>query len=755
MVKSRRAFCVYGARMSERAEAKIIETALKRFKLCQEREAETRVRALEELKFSLGEQWDERVKRDRENDPDGARPCLTVDKCDQYVRQVVNDARQNKPSIKPRPKDDGADVETAEVLQGLCRHIEDQSSADIAYDTAVEMAARCGFGFIRVVTDYIDGDKTDQDIFIRSVANPFQVFIDPDCQQIDGSDAKFAFVFENVPKEQFDELYPDADQSEFERLSYDQHEWVTRDEVRIAEYWEVVETSINMLYLDDGSQQAEEDYWKQYAGLSPRPEILAARPLKKQKVVWRKITAANVLETRDWPSRYIGIVPTYGHVIDVAGKREIRGLIRSAMDPQRMYNYAASAFVERVSLSPKAPFIGTINQFEGFENEWAKANTSNQAYLPYNPDPDAPPPARQPGADVPAGWISVMQGMEHDIQSALGMYNASIGAPSNEKSGKAILARQREADVATFHIIDNLSRAIRQVGRILIDLIPKVYDTQRVIRILGEDGSEDFAQIDPALPVAKAKVRDEEGVKTIYNPSVGRYDVTVSVGPAYSTKRQEASEFLTQVVQSNPQMMQIAGDLMFKALDMPYAEEIAERMKKMLPPNLQDQEEGAPPPVPPEMQAQMQQMQEYIQQLEGALQQTKQQAEQLAADRQDAAIKADIDAKKLDIEAYKAETERMQAEHEAMLSMQQPMESPQDEAQESAALQAIAQRLDQLASVITQPAPPVPVQVFVEGGNAAKVKRSRAVKQEDGSWAMESIEEPCEPMPGGPVEPSY
>lgn len=738
--------------MSKRTEEKIIETALKRFKLCQERESEIRVRALEELKFSLGEQWDDRVKRGRENDPDGARPCLTVDKCDQYVRQVVNDARQNKPSIKPRPKDDGADVETAEVLQGLCRHIEDQSSADIAYDTAVEMAARCGFGFIRVITDYVDGDKTDQDIFIRAVANPFQVFIDPDCQQIDGSDAKFAFVFENIAKEQFDELYPDADQSEFERLSYDQHEWVTRDEVRIAEYWEVIETSVNTLYLEDGSQQTEDEYWKKWAGQDMRPNIVAARPLKKQKVIWRKITATGVLETRDWPSKYIGIVPTFGHVIDVAGKREIRGLIRPAMDPQRMYNYAASAFVERVSLSPKAPFIGTVNQFEGLESEWSKANTSNQAYLPYNPDPEAPPPSRQPGADVPAGWMSVMQGMEHDIQSALGMYNASIGAPSNEKSGKAIMARQREADVSTFHIIDNLSRAIRQVGRILIDLIPKIYDTQRVIRILGEDGAEDFAQIDPSLPVSKAKVRDENGIKTIYNPAIGRYDVTVTVGPAYSTKRQEASEFLTQVVQSNPQMMQIAGDLMFKALDMPYAEEISDRMKKMLPPNLQEQEEGAQPQIPPEMQAQIEQMQQYIQQLEGALQQTKQQAEQMAADRQEVAIKADIDSRKLDIEAYKAETDRLQVEHEAMLSMRQPSaEAPQEEAQESAVMQAIVQRLDQLASAIAQPAPQTPVQVFVEGGNAPKVKRSRAVKQDDGSWAMESIEESCEPMPGGQI----
>ena len=590
--------------MASKDNSKIITTALQRFRALQERESDNRQKALEELRFSLGDQWDDDVRRARENDPDGARPCLTVDKCDQYIRQVVNDARQNKPSIKPRPKDDGADVETAEVLQGLCRHIEDQSSADIAYDTAVEMAARCGFGFIRVVTEYVDAEKTEQDIFIREVRNPFSVYLD--------ENEGVAFVFEDMPRAEFAAKYPEATGSEFDRVSNVSPDWIGEDHVRIAEYWETVTESKNVLTTDSGEELSEDDYWQRYAGVE-RPAIVDAREKKTRRVKWRKITATEVLEEIDWPSEYIGIVQTYGHRINVGGRDEWRGLVRPAMDAQRIYNYAASAFVERVSLSPKAPFILSVEQVEGHEHAWSKANTANQAYLPYNIVEGAPPPARQPGADVPAGWVATMQSMEHDIQAALGMYNATVGAPSNEKSGKAILARQKEGDVATYHIIDNLSRAIRQVGRIVIDLIPKIYYTARVVRILGEDGTEKFARIDPTQPQARVDRHDERGeIQSIYNPGVGRYDVTVTIGPAYSTKRQEAAEFLTQVIQSSPQMLQVAGDLMFRAMDMPFAEELAERMKKMLPPPLQDQH---PPQVPPEMQ----QMQQYIQHLEGAL----------------------------------------------------------------------------------------------------------------------------------------
>jgi hypothetical protein len=662
--------------MSDKTKA-IIATALERFKRCEEAESENRGRSLEDLEFSLGSQWDEAVRRARETDPNGARPCLTVDKIDQYVRQVVNDARQNKPAIKPRAKDAGADIETAEVLAGIVRHIEDQSSADIAYDTAVEMAARAGFGFIRVVTDYCYDEGFEQDILIREVANPFACYVDPDALQADGSDARYGFAWEDMPREQFEAQYPDADASGFDAGS-ERADWIRKDTVRVCEYF--------------SAEDEPRRVWQGQDGQASETEIegAASRTAKRRKVMWRKITAREVLEEREWPSRYIGIVPVYGHRISVEGRRVTRSIVGSSKDAQRMYNYAASAFVERVALTPKAPFIATVNQIEGHEATWQTANTGNYSVLPYNSDPNSPPPQRQPASDIPSGWMAVMQSMEHDIQGALGMYNAAVGAPSNEKSGRAILARQKEADVATFHVIDNLSRAIRQVGRIVIDLIPRIYDTARVVRILGEDGSEEFARIDPEQEEARRDIRDVSGqvIERIYNPGVGRYDVTVTVGPGYSTKRQEAAEFLTQVVQSSDAMMQVAGDLMFKALDMPYADELADRMRKMMPPQLQEQ---AGPQVPPEVQQRMeamgQQMAQLQEQLSAAAAQLGDKRMEYEGKRADLLIKE----RELAIREFDAETKRIQAVQGGM--------GPE-------AIQALV--LDTLAHVAAPPEPLIP-----------------------------------------------
>jgi len=445
-------------------------------------------------------------------------------------------------------------------------------------------------------------------------------------------------------------------------------------------------------------------------------------------------------------------VPVYGHLIDVAGERQITGLIHDAIDGQRMYNYSVSAYVERVALVPKAPFIAAEGQIEGHEAEWASANTSNLPVLTYKPTDlngtPVPPPQRQPGADVPTGWLQAMQMTEHDIQSALGMYNASLGAPSNEKSGKAITARQRESDNSTFHFIDNLSRSIRQIGRILVDLIPKIYDTQRVVRILGEDGSVDTAEINPDSEAPMMERRDNAGtvIAKIYNPTLGKYDVSITTGPAYTTKRQEAADFMTQVAQANPQLMPLIGDLMFKAMDMPYAEEIAERLKLMLPQQILDHEskEEQPQQIPPQVQQAIDMAGQQIEQLHGALTQAQQQLEAMAGDKQAEQQKAALEQQKLEIEGYKAETERMGVQIEAMqaqAAQQQPVE--QGEAQESAVLQALMQRVEAIAQAVSQP-PQQPVQVFVDGGNQARVKRSRAVKMDDGSWSMESVEEPAE-----------
>jgi len=728
-----------GESAKKTGDEKIIEEALKRFRYCEEAESENRKRALEDLKFSLGEQWPEDVRRARENDVNGSRPCLTVDKLGQYVRQVVNDSRQNKPSIKVRPVDSDADPEVADVIQGMTRHIEDNSRADIAYDTSIEFAVRAGFGFIRVATDYEDDESFSLDAFIKTVRNPFSCYLDADHQELDGSDSRYGFFFDDMPREVFEEMYPDADACSFDGGDNHDSGWIGEDRVRVAEYFRIEEKPLEVWQSADGSVS------------EVKIEGAPTRTIKRRVVAWYKMSAKEILERNVFPSRYIPIIPVYGHIIDVAGKRQITGLIHPALDAQRMYNYSASAYVERVALIPKAPFIAAEGQIEGHEAEWASANTSNNPVLTYkvtdvNGTP-VPPPQRQPGADIPSGWLQSMQTTEHDIQSALGMYNASLGAPSNEKSGKAIMARQRESDVATFHFIDNLSRAIRQVGRILVDMIPRIYDTQRVVRILGEDGTAETAEINPDQDEPMIERRDNAGnvIAKIYNPTLGKYDVTISVGPAYTTKRQEAADFMTQIAQSQPQLMPLIGDLMFRAMDMPYAEEIAERLKLMLPPQIIEHEKNEKgqqqPQIPPQVQQAMQMAGQQIEQLQQALGQAQQQIEAAASDNQTEQAKLVIDSRKISVEEYKAETERMALQVEAM-AKQQPEQG--DEAQESAVLQALMQRVEAIAQAVSQPQQQ-PVQVFVDGGQKPVIKRSRAVKQDDGSWSMESVEEAIEP----------
>lgn len=744
-----------GRKVASTADKKIIEEAIKRFNACEEAESRLREQALSDLKFSLGDQWPDEIRRARENDVNGARPCLTVDKLGQYVRQVVNDSRQNKPSIKVRPVDSGADPEVADVMQGVVRHIEDNSRADIAYDSAIEFAVRAGFGYIRVVTDYADDESFDVDAFIKMVRNPFSAYLDKDAQEIDGSDSRYGFFFDDMPRDAFEAEHPGADACSFDTSATTMHNsWIKEDTVRVCEYFRVEHDEKNHVQIETGEVFSEDAYWEKFQAAEIRPEIKNQRMIKRRKVMWYKLTANEILDRREFPSRFIPIVPVYGHIIDVAGEKRITGLIHPAIDGQRMYNYSVSAYVERVALMPKAPFVAAEGQLEGHESEWAQANTANIPVLQYKPvDLEGnilPAPQRQPAADVPSGWLQAMQATEHDIQSALGMYNAAVGAPSNEKSGRAIMARQREADNSTFHFIDNLSRSIRHVGRILVDMIPRIYDTQRIVRIIGEDGSVESAEFNPDLSAPMVERRDAAGnvVSKVYNPTLGKYDVAITVGPAYTTKRQEAADFMTQIAQSNPQLLPLIGDLMFKAMDMPFAEEIAERMRSMLPPEIKqhEEQEGQQQQIPPQVQQAMQMAGQQIEQLQQALGQAQQALAAAEGDNQTEQAKLQIEARKQSVEEYRAETERMQVQIEAMQQERQaaqPAESPEHEAQESAVLQALMQRVEQIAQAISQPQQQ-PVQVFVDGGQKPVVKRSRAVKQEDGSWAMESFEEPLE-----------
>jgi hypothetical protein len=654
---------------SKKDDADVLATARSRLTMALSAYSESREDEIDDLRFFAGSpdnqwQWPADVLQTRgavQGQTINARPCLTINKLPQHVRQVTNDQRQNRPSGKVIPADDNADVEVAEIYNGIVRHIEYISDADVAYDTACENQVVYGEGYIRILTEYCDDNSFDQEIKIGRIRNSFSVYMDPLIQDPCGSDAKWCFITEDITRAEYERMYPDASPiSTLQTLGVgDQSisQWVNDKTVRIAEYF-YIDYDRATLNLYPGNVTAFEGTPddKQLKALYGKPK--KSRESDRQKVLWCKINGYEILEAQEWAGKCIPVVRVVGNEFEVDGRVYVSGLIRNAKDAQRMYNYWTSQEAEMLALAPKAPFIGYGGQFEGYETQWKTANTQNWPYLEVNPDVTdgsgsvLPLPQRALPPMAQTGLIQAKMGASEDIKNTTGQYNASLGQTSNERSGKAILARQREGDTGTYHYQDNLARAVRYVTRQLVDLIPKIYDTQRIARIIGLDGETSMAKIDPTQEMPVKKIVDQTGVviEKIYNPGVGKYDVVVSTGPGYATKRQEALEAMAQLLQGNPQLWQVAGDLFVKNMDWPGAQEMAKRFAKTIDPKLL--EDGDDNPA---LQAAQQQMQAMGQEMEQMHQMLQNVGKSIEAQEQE---RKDFEAQ---IKAYQAETQRISA----------------------------------------------------------------------------------------------
>jgi len=558
----------------------ILKEAREAFDLCQEVESDNRVAALDDLRFArLGEQWPEEVRRQRDLD---GRPCLTINRMPAIIRQVTNDARQNKPSIRVRPVDDKADPQTAEIINGLIRNIEYTSNADVAYDTASDFAVTMGFGYFRIGIEYACDDSFDRDLLIQAIANPFSVYGDPHSTAADSADWNTAFVTDWIKKSEFERRFKGAKPVDWTAEGYGDlaDQWITDDSVLVAEWWkrEEVERKIVLLsdrtIVDAGRYQQYKDAFDA-AGIV----VVGERTTKSHKVTQRLMTGAEVIEETPWAGRYIPIIPVYGEEVNVEGKRHFRSLIRDAKDSQRMLNYWRTTSTELVALAPKAPYIGPKGAFTTDADKWATANTQNWSYIEFD---GQIAPQRQPFEGVPAGALQEALNASDDIKAITGIFDAALGAQGNETSGRAIVARQREGDTSTFHFIDNLSRAIRHAGRVLLDLIPAVYTEQRVVRVLGEDGQPKNAMVGQQAQGPDGQpVPPPPGFDRIYDLTLGKYDLVVSAGPSYTTKREEAANQMLELVRAFPQAAPMVGDLLAKNLDWPGADEIAQRMQAL------------------------------------------------------------------------------------------------------------------------------------------------------------------------------
>jgi hypothetical protein len=661
-----------------KSDSDILTVARARLDMAVSALAESREDEIDDLRFYAGSpdnhwQWPADVLATRgavQGQTINARPTLTINKLPQHVRQVTNDMRQNRPGAKVIPVDDNADVEVADIFNGMIRHIEYISDADVAYDTACENQVSYGEGYITLMTEYCDENTFDQDIKIGRIRNSFSVYMDPLIQDPTGADAKYCFITEDLTKAEYERQYPDAAPiSTLQSLGVGDQSisnWLNEDTVRIASYY-YIDYDKTKLNLYPGNQSAfegtpEDKMLKDMFG-KPVKSRMSERP----RVMYCKINGYEILEQKEWAGKWIPVIRVIGNEFEVDGRIYISGLVRNAKDAQRMYNYWVSQEAEMLALAPKAPFIGYGGQFEGYEDKWKTANTNNWPYLEVNPDVTdgqgavLPLPQRAQPPMASSGLLQAKAGASEDIKSTTGQYNASLGMGSNERSGKAILARQREGDVGTYHYGDNLTRAVRHVARQLVDLIPKIYDTQRIARIIGEDGETKMVKINPDQPQPVNKIVNEQGIviEKIYNPGVGKYDVVATTGPGYATKRQEALEAMAQLLQGNPNLWAVAGDLFVKNMDWPGAQEMSKRFAKTIDPKFLS--DGEDDPALQAAQQQIQAMGAEMEQMYQMIQNVGKSIEMQDMERKD------FEAQ---IKAYDAETKRIAAVQAGMTEEQ-------------------------------------------------------------------------------------
>lgn len=558
-------------------DADIVRLARLRYQDGIDADGDNRRRDEEDRRQYCGEQWSDGDKQKRRN-----RISVTINRFPQFVKQITGEMRQNKPAIRVLPVDDQTDPKLAEVYTAIIRHIESHSDAHRIYSKSGEQAVIGGIGWFRVLTDFADNQSFDQEIFIKGIRNPLSVVVDPGAIEPTRCDMQWGFVSELIPEEAFKAKYPKASLAGFD--GDDMPSWRPDKKVRVAEYWVRGAEERELLLLTNGETLWADDLTDELASAYQAAGVglQNSRKAEHYKVKCHKITGVEVLESYDWEGSYIPLIPVIGEEIEVGDEIFRHGLIYHARDSQRAYNFARSAMLETEAAQPKAPYLVTSKMVVNHKKAWEGLNEGNPPVLPYDPDPQAPQgPQRISPPNFASAWYQESMVADGDMKATTGIYDASLGKQSNETSGRAIMARDQQGETAGYVYVDNLSAAIRHCGKILIELIPKIYTGQRAIRIMGEDGAlEKFARINTMLPDG----RIENDI------SVGLFDLEVTTGPAFATKRMEAADKMMALVQSVPAIGQVGADMIVKALDMPYGDKLAERLAMILVPPGMDED---------------------------------------------------------------------------------------------------------------------------------------------------------------------
>lgn len=556
---------------------------MKRWEAAWLRERDNIDLAYEDLRFYAGEQWPEELRQQREYD---SRPVLTFNRMGQFVRQITGDIRQMRPAIKVVAADDGADEKIAEIRGGMIRHIENRSDAEKAiYPLAADSQVQCGIGHWEVFSEYADDSTFEQELGLRLIDDQVAVLWDPDAKHPTRKDAIYCFSQVDLTRDAYKATYPDYAVSDIGTPQGYTGEWYKDDRIRIARYWYKVKTTRRLMAMPNSGYEdlegaSQEDIF--------RMQMEGGQIVERNghKIRWVMMNGTEFLgESQDWPGRYIPIVPVIGEEVRIGARIYRHGVVRFAADAQRAYNYARSTQTEFVGLQPKAPYLGTEENFKDYENEWSTANVKNWPFLRYKPDPrnGGASPARSQPPVGSSGLTECVIMAEQDMQAVIGIYNAQIGARSNETSGIAISRREKQGDTGTYVYMTNFSTSIVHTARILNDLIPHFYDTPRTVRIVEVDGNERREKINTPQGVSI----DGIPIDVLNDVTTGAYDVVMEMGPSYATKREEARDGMTAFVQAFPPAGPLIADLVAKAQDWPNADEVADRLFHVLPPSLQ------------------------------------------------------------------------------------------------------------------------------------------------------------------------
>jgi len=567
--------------------------------------------ALDDDRFIAGFQWPDKTRRDREDD---GRPVLTYNLLPSFCRQITNRIRQERPQIKVTPVETSKrttpklsnmsgtkDYALADIYSGLIRNIEHVSRADQAYDTAVKHAVDHGFGWFMLMNVWSKDDPFVQDLRIIRIKNSYTIYMDPDAQEADYRDAQDAFIFETMKRATFEKKYPDIPPTQFDgtTMGTTYTGWWDSDSLRLAQYFWIEHQDDEVLLLSNGAtvylSRVKEvlDELEEETGVHILVDEGGKEMRKKVKrpvCMWQKMTASDVIEgPLELPFSAIPIFPVLGEEIIVDGDTRYESAIRHAKDPQKSYNYWRTAAAETVALAPRAPYMLTAKQVAGHEELYEEANSRNLPYMLYNHQDGVAPPQRQFPANPAAAEMqnAIQDGI--DMQTIIGLHDASLGRESNEKSGKAIIARQNQGATSTFQFPDNLGRALEQMGRLIVEAIPQLYDTQRVLRVRFPDGSEDFVEINQTAIDNQTNERF-----LIADIAFGKYDVTLETGPSYATQRQEAADLQLELLKVlGPDKASNIVHLIVKNLGVPGSDEVAAVLRKMLPDQLKSEEEKA------------------------------------------------------------------------------------------------------------------------------------------------------------------